>query len=165
MRYGWLQSYYLDSWLVLELVVTRLPDRCIVGMEVHWVCSYPGRTSRTQFLRDLVLECRSLELLHTFQQKEDYKNCLHIKEKKVKCLLSPHMWWKQLTKTVLDSGFHADDSGFHGLELLQYKCTILATRVRGTSLTPPLFGKKLESDCQFMIVNTAMLRSPPPEQS
>ena len=29
------------------------------------------------------------------------------------------MWWEQLTKTVLDSGFQADDSGFQALELLQ----------------------------------------------
>ena len=55
------------------------------------MCSYPGRTSRTQFLRDLVLEYSYLELLHVFQQKEDHKNCLHIKEKKVMCLLSPHV--------------------------------------------------------------------------
>lgn len=55
------------------------------------MCSYPGRTSRTQFLRDLVFEYSYLELLHAFQQKEDYKDCLHIKEKQVMCLLSPHV--------------------------------------------------------------------------
>ena len=116
MRFGWLRSYYLGSWLVLQLVVTRLPDRRIVGMEVHWVCSYPGRTSRTQFLRDLVLEYSYLELLHAFQQKEDYKDCLHIKEKKVMCLLSPHV-----VRTVNEDslGFWIPRWRFRGLELLQ----------------------------------------------
>ena len=80
------------------------------------MCSYPGRTSSTQFLRDLVLEYSYLELLHAFQQKEDYTNCLHIKEKKVMCLLSPHV-----VRTVNEDSleFHADDSGFQALELLQ----------------------------------------------
>ena len=43
-----------------------------------------------------------------------------------------------------------------------YKCTILAKRVGETSLTPPppLSGKKLESDREFTVVNTAMPRSP-----
>ena len=40
-----------------------------------------------------------------------------------------------------------------------YKCTILAKTVGETSLTPPLSGKKLESDREFTVVNTAMPRS------
>ena len=72
------------------------------------------------------------------------------------------MWWEQLTKTVLDSEFHADDSGDWNF----YKCTILAKRIKDNSLTPPLSCKKLQSDRQFTVVNTAMSRVPPrPEQS
>ena len=58
------------------------------------------------------------------------------------------MWWEQLTKTVLDSGFHADDSGFQALELLQ----VYNPGQKGWG--------DLESDRKFTVVNMAMPRSP-----
>ena len=38
----------------------------------------------------------------------------------------------------------------------------MAKRIWDTSLFPPLFGKKLESDRQYTVVNTVLPRFPPP---
>ena len=68
------------------------------------------------------------------------------------------MWWEQLTKTVLDSGFQADDSGFQALELLQVYNP--GQKGWGDFSYPSPFCKKLESGREFTVVNTAMPRSP-----
>ena len=38
----------------------------------------------------------------------------------------------------------------------------MAKRIWDTSLFPPLFGRKLESDRQYTVVNTVLPRFPPP---